>query len=156
MTDYLVKPDLDELAHFGVKGMKWGHHKTPELAPHTSISRYQHQANREQFGKRGARSINEKLHAGKDLKTAREETRSELKSRRRKQAYTALAIYTAIRLAPAVMGSANAKMSKIADSKKAKNGAKIAQELFADTRGIGQTSTHVIESVFNSASGLWE
>lgn len=27
------KPPLNELSHFGVKGMKWGHHKMSDLAP---------------------------------------------------------------------------------------------------------------------------
>lgn len=156
MTDYNDKPDLDELVHFGVKGMKWGHHKKSELAPHESASKWQHQANRDQFGKRGARIINEKLHAGKDLKTAREETRAELKSRHKKQAYAALAIYGAIRLAPLIAGSANQAMSNIAANKRTSNGAKVARDLFADTHGIGSTTSKTVNMVFNSASGLWE
>lgn len=30
--DYNDKPELDELVHFGVKGMHWGHRKAPETS----------------------------------------------------------------------------------------------------------------------------
>lgn len=139
--------------HFGVKGMKWGVRRKPQLAPHGSISKRQHTYNRTGYGRRGAREINKKLHEGKDLKTAREEYIRERKKRFKRNARLVLAAYVAWRVAPLVLGAANTKMSNIAANKMAANGAKAAQNLLADSKGIPSYST--INVAFDSATGIW-
>lgn len=61
------KPPLNELAHFGVKGMKWGQHKhvpISTLPPHPTYTPRKQANDQRVFGKRGVARINAKLHDG--------------------------------------------------------------------------------------------
>jgi hypothetical protein len=73
-----------ELKHHGVKGMHWGVHKATgeAIQAHSSYSAYHQRKDLSRFGKRGARRINNRLHAGASLEQARKmERRRESKQR---------------------------------------------------------------------------
>jgi hypothetical protein len=55
---------LDELAHVGVLGMKWGHHKAPEPTNAAYTTRKQSN-DQQEHGKRAVKRINRKLNEGK-------------------------------------------------------------------------------------------
>lgn len=56
---YLNESPPSELAHYGVKGMKWGVRKA-----HPSYSHEQQLADRKKLGRRGAEKINRRMHLG--------------------------------------------------------------------------------------------
>lgn len=62
-----VKPSLDELAHHGVKGQRWGQH----LAAHPSYTSTARSHDLQSRGKGGVRRINKRLHKGQSLDQAR-------------------------------------------------------------------------------------
>jgi len=61
-----------ELVHQGVKGMKWGVHKSGEpVSVHSSYTPYHQRTDAGDFGQRGANRINNRLHAGQTHTEAR-------------------------------------------------------------------------------------
>ncbi len=58
----------DFLAHYGVKGMKWGKRKAP-LNPNYSEQQYKRDS--QVYGRRGANRINKNMHKGDQVSTAR-------------------------------------------------------------------------------------
>lgn len=89
MTDR--SPSPDELAHYGVKGMKWGVRRSPaEKArlnkPNPNYSKSQRNYDRKNFSTKAVVRINRRMNQGQDLKTAR---KNEVKFRRRR--YNAVA-----------------------------------------------------------------
>lgn len=70
---YLEKPPLDELVHYGVKGMKWGVHKAQSSerdTPNKGYSQRKRSSDRAAFGPRGVKRINRRMNAGKTYKQA--------------------------------------------------------------------------------------
>lgn len=63
------KPSLDELAHFGVKGMHWGQRKAEEPA-HPNYTKGMRKNDESVHGKAGVRRINERMNRGASRKEA--------------------------------------------------------------------------------------
>lgn len=63
-----VKPPLDELVHYGVKGMHWGVRKNRKTAP-TTFSKEQRKQARKSFDEFSLASITKKYPTGEDLFT---------------------------------------------------------------------------------------
>lgn len=142
----------EALAHFGVRGMKWGVRRaTPRPE---SLSRGQDKYNAQQHGKRGAERIRQRVAGGMDLKTAREAEHIRNQKQAKAVVYGALAAYAAVRIAPVVKKYTMAALETAANQRMAAAGAKAAAEAFSNSRGITNYST--INLAFNGAKGLWE
>lgn len=104
------KPSLDFLAHHGVKGMKWGNHKT---APVTSVR----DADVKRFGASGATRIAKNRDKGLSVKKAQK------KEINRTRAEYSIAIGTVIvgHLLAAHGGSLSSTIAKKADANRARN-----------------------------------
>lgn len=76
----------EALAHFGVKGMKWGVRREKKNLPtsvHPDYPKSQRQKHFREFGQKAVKRINDDLHEGKPYgeAVAREQKRAQLKSR---------------------------------------------------------------------------
>lgn len=136
----------DYLEHYGVKGMKWGKRNSKssvELAD--GYSKGQHRTDTEAFGKKRAAKINKRVAGGMDLKTARK------KAGRSRDAATLVkfgAAYVgalAVMNAPYLMDRASVGVNTATLHRQQQNrkkaGAKVAADLFSDSRGIGNYPT---------------
>ncbi|WP_218969596.1 hypothetical protein, partial [Streptomyces sp. JV178] len=65
------KPSLDDLAHYGVKGMKWGVRRAERDAPNSRYSSVNRAKDRKTHGDKGVKRINRRLNKGQTLKKAR-------------------------------------------------------------------------------------
>lgn len=151
------KPSLEEaLAHFGVKGMKWGvHKKRPEAVPrHSSYKSLQYNNDKRYHGKKGAEAINAKLHQGVSLKQARKEQMPITKKNRRRNMAIVLSAYAAWRLSPLFLSMLRSTLLKAAASKVARDGAKTAANLLANSHGLTKAAT--VNLAFNAAKNVWE
>jgi hypothetical protein len=80
------KPSLEDLAHFGTKGMHWGIRKKKEVEPdNPKYSPKDRAIDAGLFGATMVKRVNARLNKGEDLKVAR-------KSERRRAAVKGLAI----------------------------------------------------------------
>jgi len=61
----------DDLAHYGVKGMHWGVHKTELDTPNSSYSKGQRNYDKQNYGAGSVKRINRRLNKGARLKEAR-------------------------------------------------------------------------------------
>lgn len=142
----------EALAHFGIKGMRWGNHNATPIP--AGITRGQNSYNAQQHGRRGAERIRARVAAGSDLKTAREAEHIRNKKQTKAVAYGALAAYAAIRITPVVAKYTMKALESSASRKVAAAGAKAAADAFSNNHGIANYST--INVAFNGAKGLWE
>jgi hypothetical protein len=62
---------MSELAHYGVKGMKWGVRRAELNAPNQQYTAGSRAYDKTQHGKRGVKRINRRLNQGKTLDQAR-------------------------------------------------------------------------------------
>uniref|UniRef100_A0AAU7GZJ8 Uncharacterized protein n=1 Tax=Streptomyces phage Scarif TaxID=3158858 RepID=A0AAU7GZJ8_9CAUD len=65
------KPSIDELMHYGVKGMKWGVRRAERDAPSKRYSAANRAKDSKTYGQRGVKRINRRLNKGQTLKKAR-------------------------------------------------------------------------------------
>lgn len=70
MTEPRKNPDA--LAHYGVKGMKWGQRKAARNTPNANYSSNQRAYDRKHRGKGGVKRVNRSLNKGMTLKKARQ------------------------------------------------------------------------------------
>jgi hypothetical protein len=137
----------DALAHFGVMGMKWGHHKTPVgSAPAISNSR----ADIRQFGNRGATRINANRASGLTRKAAI----AKEKHRRRVQTASVLTAGFLVLNAPRIRVGLQILANSAVAGKLAFDGAKAAERLFSDSHGIANHK--LIDLGWDAVSGSWK
>lgn len=126
--------NLDEglaLAHFGVKGMKWGVKKNPNLTLHPDFTVKQQRQTYNAFGRGGLRRVNASMHDGM---THREAHKNELK-----RVYTRRAkIVGAAAVAHVLLLGGEVAMQKIAV--KAETNRNTANR--AETHGIASTKAN--------------
>ena len=89
----------NELYHYGVKGMKWGHRKSN--AVNKNYTAKQRKQDRAFYGSRGEKRINKKLNQGHGLRGARhyEAERKERNAKRKKM------VQKGVRRATKVLGT---------------------------------------------------
>lgn len=138
------KPSLEDLVHFGVKGMKWGSRKQSSRYSNDNVN-----ADFKKFGNRGVHRINSRIKSGQTHEVATKiERRNQIIKR------TALVVYGALVAKNLIKAYGPALMTAVVNQKVASNGAKAAANLLADNRGISGFKT--VNLVFNATKGVWE
>ena len=67
-----IDPDSEDfLAHYGVKGMKWGQRKRELSKPNPNYSADQRKRDKQVYGRGGVRRVNKNLNKGDSISTAR-------------------------------------------------------------------------------------
>ena len=173
----------DFLAHYGVKGMKWGVRKAASsvVSAGSSVKAGVKDAIQRSKEKREATKAERKANfeaarnAGYHPRTRRIDlddvgkrgvyriekriangekiTTARLKERAASTA-RGFAVGTAILATPIAIGAANRGLSNLASSINAKRGAEAARKLFADSKGL--TSYKTVSLAFNASTGVWE
>ena len=143
--------DVDFLAHYGVKGMRWGKKKGGDPAS-PSAPRTRNETIRDNiaFGPRGSARVAKRMEEGQTKKQAR---RREVGRQSAIAAGTATAILGTAYLAlvgPQVLQSG---LNRAVNSQRARNGAKAAAKLFSDNNGIANHKT--VNLVYNAATKSW-
>lgn len=173
----------DFLAHYGVKGMRWGVRKAASgiASASSSVSAGVKDAVQRSKEKREATKAERKANfeaareAGyssrmrnTDLSDVGKRGVRRIEKRiangerigtaRFKESAASMArgfaVGTAILATPIAIGAANQGLSNLASSINAKRGAEAARKLFADTKGL--TSYKTVSLAFNAATGAWE
>lgn len=146
------------LEHFGVKGMKWGRRaksSTP-LAPQAAgyTPRMQKADFRRVGGAKGINKVNQKVADGKSLKSARESVTTERIQRNQKVAALVISgTYAALVLGPMIKEFGGIAVDSAVMAKKASNGRKAANNMFAESHGISSYPT--IRLSQNPTTGNW-
>ncbi len=151
----------DFLAHFGVKGMKWGKRQTaqskkqipaPRAAGYTD--RMQKNDRRRVGGDKGLEKVHQKVAEGTSLKKARDEV-SHDRAVRNGRIATAVAggAYVAYVAGPLLAAVGGMALDTAVVRKKASNAEKRAQNLFADKNGIANYATIRLQP--NPTTGNW-
>lgn len=126
------------LAHYGVRGMKWGVRKNggrtdPRDNPHPNYTEGMRRNDRRSFGSGGVKRINRSMHEGR----TRDEAHSKERSYQFKKSVVIIgASYAATMFLAGGGGSAMAH--NIGTRAAANRGAATARNLFADSHGIGR------------------
>lgn len=151
-----VKPSLDELAHYGVKGMHWGQRKA-ENAARASLPRAQgysqraYNSDKRKFGKKAAHRINEAVLNGKSVDDARKVEVNRIKKRVAAIYGGYLAARILYKVGPTILQmGAESYVSK----KQEEAGRKAAQDLFSDKRGIGNQK--IVDLNFDPVTQTWD
>lgn len=156
------------LAHYGIVGMKWGKRKgggsssksakPPKNQPmHESYSKNSQKYDAAMYGAKYTKNVNNSLHAGKDLKSARKDASVKMRRSATIKTGVALAAYGAYVAGPSLAyagHSAKMKIDEATMAKQKKNGEKYAANLFADSKGIGSKPT--INLGYNADTNRWE
>lgn len=142
------------LAHYGVKGMRWGKRKGGDSAspatPTTPRTRREETIDVATYGTKGSARIGQRMEAGRSKGSAR---RREFGVQSAQAAGTIAAIagtaYVAL-VGPHIM---QAGLNQAVRSGRAANGAKAAARLFSDTNGIANHKT--VNMVFDAVTKTW-
>lgn len=124
----------DFLAHYGVKGMKWGQRREAKAAEIKQLrkdasdkgySAKKQNFDKDMLGHRASRRVARRVVAGEKIGSARA-----------KEYARSIAVTTAILAAPAALSATSRGLSSLAGNINAKRGAAEAAKLLADTRGL--------------------
>lgn len=151
----MAEPVDDFLAHYGVKGMKWGERraalKAERIANRDSAREkgYTDRMRREDIrdmGIRGTRRVEKRVAGGEKINNAR------FKEFARTKAQGAAFVASLIGGAVAI-NAASKGLSTLANNINTKRGAAAAATMLADSRGL--TSYNTLGMAFNAATGTW-
>lgn len=143
------------LAHYGVRGMKWGQRRRAVKAErvenrdkaaasgYSPSSRFGDYKN---IGIRGVRKIEKRIAGGESIRAARTKEYASSMAR-------GLAVAAAIIATPIAIGAASRGLTNVSHNINAKRGAAAAATILADTRGLTPYST--VALAFNSATNSW-
>lgn len=148
--------DVDNfLAHYGVKGMKWGQRRreikaqraeTTAKAAEAGYSRGTRFSDQQNIGNRAVRKIENRVVKGETVRSAR--AKEYAASTAKGLAAAAVVIGT-----PIAIGAASKGLSGLSNSINAKRGAAAAATLLADSRGL--TSYNTLGMAFDAATRTW-
>lgn len=150
----------DFLAHYGVRGMRWGKRKGGSASDSKKVvvpraegytDRMQKNDRRRVGGDKGLEKVHERVASGVPLKKARDQVAIERWNRNSKRA--ALGIVAAMYVAPVLAAYGGIALDQAVMAKKASNGRKQAANLFADKNGIANYQTIRMEQ--NPTTGHW-
>ncbi len=122
------KKTSDDLAHYGVKGMRWGVRRAEANPDYSQENR---SADKKQFGRSGVRKINKRLNKGESYQKAR-------KSVMRNRAMRNLAIAGALYAAPQILEIAEKTSGSIAQRAQTKRG----EAAVADLMGLPRKASN--------------
>lgn len=143
------------LAHYGVRGMKWGQRRRAVKAErkantekaakagYSSASRFNDQQN---IGNRNVRKIEKRIASGETVRSARAKEYASSTAK-------GLAVATVIIGTPIAIGAASRGLTGLSNNINAKRGAAAAAKLLADTRGL--TPYNTVGMAFNAATNSW-
>lgn len=140
------------LAHYGVKGMKWGKRRAASNAPASGYSKYHQTQDLAAFGKGGPKRINRAMNKGK---TRDEALKTERKIRNTKTATLVLgaaAVYYGPRIADAHQKN-RFRLYTAMNTAQAAKGRKFSADLLASSRGIANYET--IALTLDPVKDLW-
>ena len=161
----------DFLAHFGVKGMKWGvsrasgsvksaigkrrekkaavrkeREQNRDAAANAGYSSKQRRADFENLGRGGMRRVEKRIASGESIRAARTKEYASSTAK-------GLAVGAAILGTPIAISATSRGLSNLASSINAKRGAEAAAKLLADSKGL--TSYKTIALAFDEATGRY-
>lgn len=162
----------DFLAHYGVKGMKWGvtrasnsvksavgkrrekkaavkkeREHNRDKAAEAGYTRRQRAKDFENLGRGGMRRVEKRIASGESIGKARTKEYASSTAK-------GLAIGAAILATPVAIGATSRGLSNLASSIDAKRGAEAAAKLLADSHGL--TSYKTVALAFDAATGKWK
>lgn len=151
----ILTEDENFLAHYGVKGMRWGKKKGGDTAAEPKTPTKPRTRNEEAndvaaYGSKGSQRIGERMETGRTKGSAR---RREF-GRQTAEGAATIAVLAGVAyvtlVGPHVMQN---KLNNAVRSGRAANGAKAAAKLFSDTNGIANHKT--VNMVFDAVTNTW-
>lgn len=149
------------LAHYGIKGMRWGKRKSSATASDAKkvavpraegyTDRMQKNDRRRVGGDKGLEKVHERVAGGVSLKKARDQVAVERWNKNAKRA--SLAVVAGMYVAPVLAAYAGIALDQAVVAKKASNGRKQAANMFADKNGIANYQTIRLQQ--NPTTGNW-
>lgn len=145
----------DFLAHYGVKGMKWGQRRATrvqerkdnaKIAIDAGYTKKKRALDASNIGAKGVYRVDKRIARGEDIRKAR--TKEYASSTARGVAVGAAIL--AVAYGPALANAGAAGLSKNIN---AKRGAEAARKLFADNKGL--TSYSTVALAFDKATGTF-
>lgn len=149
----------DFLAHYGIKGMRWGKRKgggsdakkvaVPRAEGYTD--RMQKNDRRRVGGDKGIEKVHQKVANGTSLKKARDEVAFERWTKNSRR--VALAAVATMYVVPVLATYGGIALDQAVLAKKKSNGEKHARNMFADKNGIANYETIRLQQ--NPTTGNW-